>query len=152
MGLLAAVKALLSRYSHQNDIIIGSPVAGRDHLDLEGQIGLFVNTLALRTKMDASDTFSSLFSKVKEVTIAGYSHQMYAFDELVSDLTVSRDASRSPLFDIMVLLNPGQDAADSGFFDLPGVAVRSYDIGLQSSQFDLTFEFSEEAEGESGLI
>ncbi len=110
MSLLAGVKALLFRYTGQTDMVLGTPIAGRNHIDLEQQVGFFVNTLVLRTRFDASDSFAALLGKIKEVTLKAYEHQIYPFDRLVDDLKLNRDMSRSPLFDVMVVLqNTGEE-------------------------------------------
>ncbi|NIG57755.1 non-ribosomal peptide synthetase, partial [Chitinophaga sp. Cy-1792] len=90
MGLVAAVNALLYRYSGQEDIILGSPVAGREHADLEGQIGFYVNTLALRTRFSGSNNYLQLLEQVRQVTMSAYEHQSYPFDELVDALPLKR--------------------------------------------------------------
>ena len=104
MGLLATVKTLLYRYTNQEDIIIGSPIAGREHADLEDQIGFYINTLALRTQFKGEDSYKELLEKVKQVTLGAYEHQVYPFDELVDELQLNRDMSRSALFDVMIVL------------------------------------------------
>ncbi|MET3038580.1 condensation domain-containing protein, partial [Chryseobacterium sp. NRRL B-14859] len=97
MTVLSAVKVLLYRYSGQKDLIIGTPVAGREHADLEDQIGFYVNTLALRSSIDGEDRFIDFLSSVRETTLLGYSHQSYPFDRLVEDLDIVRDLSRHPV-------------------------------------------------------
>src|SRR6185369_13665956 len=86
MVLLAAVDALLYRYTMQQDIVIGSPLAGRDHHELEEQIGYYINTLALRTRPSGDDSFGVLLEKVKTTTLEAYEHQIYPFDRLVDEL------------------------------------------------------------------
>ncbi|MET4143109.1 amino acid adenylation domain-containing protein [Pedobacter sp. UYP1] len=146
MGLLAAVNALLYRYSGQEDIIIGSPVAGREHIDLEDQIGFYVNTLALRTRFTGEDNYHELLQKVKEITLGAYEHQSYPFDQLIDELNLQRDLSRSALFDIMVVLdnNQGNYNAEQHAGDL---MISHYKDGERSSsKFDLTFNFMESAD------
>ncbi len=149
MSLLSAVNALLYRYSHQSDIIIGSPIAGREHADLENQIGFYVNMLALRTRFSGEDSYIALLDKVKQVTLEGYAHQAYPFDELVEGLGLQRDRSRMPLFDIVVVLqnmdNGGQmDAAQEEPSKIRAVSYQDDQDVI--SRFDLTFSF-EEREG-----
>src|SRR5690606_11850040 len=102
MGLLATVTTLLHHYSGQQDIIIGSPIAGRQHADLDDQIGFYLNTLALRLRLDEQSTFADLLQHAKQVTLDGYEHQAYPFDQLIEDLQLQRDMSRSPLFDVLI--------------------------------------------------
>ncbi|MFP3570353.1 condensation domain-containing protein, partial [Paraburkholderia sp. SIMBA_030] len=91
------------RYSGQQDIIVGTPIAGREHPDLENQIGLYLNTLAIRTIFEnENNSFASLLDKEKNTLLSAYEHQMYPFDELVSKLNIKRDMSRSALFDVLV--------------------------------------------------
>ncbi len=104
MGLVTIMKVLIYRYTHEKDITIGSPIAGRHHEDLENQIGFYVNTMALRTEIDSTKTLISFFNQVKESILNAYNHQVYPFDSLVQDLNLKRDASRSPLFDFSIVI------------------------------------------------
>ncbi|XRE44267.1 Polyketide synthase modules-related protein [Tenacibaculum discolor] len=147
MGLLGVVNALFYHYTSQEDIIIGSPISGRDHRDLEDQIGFYVNTLALRTQFSKDDNFEVLLSKVKEVVLGAHAHQLYPFDELVSSLGLQRDMSRNPLFDVQVIVqNSNTDPTAS--LGLEGLSVESYTGEVShSSVFDLVFNFIESEEG-----
>jgi amino acid adenylation domain-containing protein/non-ribosomal peptide synthase protein (TIGR01720 family) len=146
MGLLATVKTLLYRYTNQEDIIIGSPIAGREHADLEDQIGFYVNTLAFRTQFKGSDSFKDLFQNIKQMTLNGYAHQMYPFDDLVDELRLQRDMSRSALFDVMVVLqNKERDQLEASLSD--SISVSAYkNIENSISMFDLSFDFVATAE------
>jgi amino acid adenylation domain-containing protein len=144
MGLLAGVVALLYRYTGHEDIVIGSPIAGREHIDLEDQIGFYVNTLALRARFKGEDNGRKLLENIRQTTLGAYEHQAYPFDELVGELNLQRDMSRNALFDVMVVLQnmqmdniPGQMA--------PGMLkAGEYNRGDQvTSKFDLLFNFSE---------
>jgi tyrocidine synthetase-3 len=147
MGMLSAVYALLYRYTGQEDIIIGTPVAGREHEDLADQIGFYVNTLALRGRFSGKDNFRQLFDHVRKVTLGAFEHQLYPLDQLISDLDVRRDMSRNALFDVLVTqqiigmgggqgTGPAQDAGQLRFTD--------YDRGeYESSQVDLSLDFME---------
>ena len=142
MSLLASVQGLLYRYTGQTDMVIGSPIAGRDHWELEDQIGFYVNTLAIRTRLSGDDSFSTLVNKVRENTLNAYGHQMYPFDRLVEDLKIQRDMSRSPLFDVMVVLqNTG--VGGKGLSEMEGVRIRPYEVDLRMSKYDLVFNFEE---------
>lgn len=138
-GLAALLKVLLFRYTSQEDIIIGSPVAGRDHADLEGQIGFFVNTLALRDRLKPDMRFSELLESVGTTVIEAFDHQLYPFDRLVEELNVLRDVSRSPIFDVMLVLQNNVGVTAS----IEGVSISEFDVELKQSQFDLTLIFSE---------
>ncbi|UCH98247.1 MAG: amino acid adenylation domain-containing protein, partial [Candidatus Aminicenantes bacterium] len=143
--LLATVKALLYRYTGQEDLVIGSPISGRQHRDLEEQIGFYVNTLALRTVFEGRDSFEVLLGKVKETSLAAYDHELYPFDQLVDDLELARDTSHSPLFDVMVSLNPeiGGIPAEG----IEGVTIEGYEVDSKVSKFDLLFVFTRLPEG-----
>ena len=112
MLLAALVKVLIHRYSGETDISIGFPIAGREHRDLEGQIGLFANTLVLRSRLDDAQSFASLLEQIRLSAAAVYDHQDYPLDQLVQDLNPPRDPSRNPLFDIMLVL---QNTANDSF-------------------------------------
>ncbi len=140
MTLVTAAKALLFRYTGQEDIIIGSPIAGRNHPDLEDQIGFFVNTLALRDTVSGNETFKSLLAKVRQTTLEAIMHQMYPFDRLVKELDIQRDVSRSPLFDVMLVLQNTEEV--NADFENLEITPFEYETGL--SQFDLTLIFTED--------
>jgi aspartate racemase len=101
MTLLAAFQTLLSRYSGQEDIIVGIPIAGRNQVETEGLIGLFVNSLAIRTNLSINPSFRQLLSQVREVTLEAYDHQDLPLEKLIEELKSERDLSRSPLFQVM---------------------------------------------------
>jgi amino acid adenylation domain-containing protein len=104
MGLLALVNTLLYKYTNQEDIIIGSPSAGREHVELENQIGFYINTLALRMQFKGTDSFTELLQKIKGVTLGVFEHQSYPFDVLIDDLQLMQDRSRNVLYDVAVTL------------------------------------------------
>ncbi len=143
MALLAVVKVLLFRYTGQEDVIVGSPIAGRTHRDLEDQIGFYLNTLALRDRLDATQSFRELLSQVKNTVSEALDHQVYPFDRLVDDLDLQRDLSRSPLFDVAVILQKPERSVQ----ELDGIRIEEFihDVGI--SKFDLTFDFREHPDG-----
>ena len=143
MTLVAMLKVLLYRYTGQRDIIVGSPIAGRNHADLENQIGLYLNTLALRDQFHEDISFESLLQQVKQTATEAYDHQIYPFDRLVGELSLSRDLSRSPLFDVH------GDSSEYGIPDLSleNVQTRAFFQESRISKFDLTFEFEETTDG-----
>ncbi|HJT72863.1 MAG TPA: condensation domain-containing protein, partial [Chitinophaga sp.] len=148
MGLLSAVNMLLHNYTGQEDIVIGSPVAGREHIDLEGQIGFYVNTLALRAQFKESNTYLELLEQVRQVTLGAYEHQVYPFDKLVADLGLQGDSSRNNLFDVsLILQNAGPDM-NGALHRLKGLSIAPYQQeGYELSKFDLTFFFIETPDG-----
>ncbi|MCL9807005.1 amino acid adenylation domain-containing protein [Flavobacterium amniphilum] len=144
MVLMAGIKTLLHRYSNQDDIIIGTPIAGREHPDLENQIGLYLNTLAIRTQFEEGEGFLEILKKEKETLLNGYQHQNYPFDELVGNLNLKRDLSRSTLFDVVVVLqNQAQLNNLSDNTNLKGLQAELFDFDSNTSKFDLTFTFFE---------
>ncbi|MBC8757067.1 amino acid adenylation domain-containing protein [Kordia sp. YSTF-M3] len=147
MGLSSLIKALLYRYSGQEDIIIGTPIAGREHSDLENQIGFYINNLALRTEFAGNDSFTSLLNQVKKTCLDGYDNQSYPFDLLVDELDLSRDLSRFPLFDVVVVLESDQSLSEDTV-EMEGLDVSSVRVDVDTSLYDLTFWFKESAEGE----
>lgn len=144
MGLLGAVNALLYRYTGQEDIVIGSQVAGREHADLEDQIGCYINTLALRTQFNGDKDFRALLDLIKQNTLEAYSHQNYPFNILVDNLDVRSHANRNPLFDVTVVLQNMDPNAGKEDQDLEELKVNSYtEIENVICKFDLSFDFAE---------
>ena len=141
MTLTAIVKVLLYRYTEQEDIIVGFPIAGRAHFDLEDQIGFYVNMLPLRDRVQGDATFESLLDQVRVTATGAYDHQVYPFDLLVDELNVSRDVSRSPMFDVIVVLQN----AGTPELSLDGVRVTPFVDQYDMSKFDLSFTFEEKA-------
>lgn len=145
MVLLCAYSILLYKYSGQKDIIIGSPIAQRPNAELEGLIGMFVNTLAIRTKPSGDMTVKELLRKVRETALNAYDNKDYSFEELVEKLDLKRDMSRNPIFDTMFVLQNMK--ADN--FDLKGLKCKPHKVEHILSKFDLTlyaFEGSDKTE------
>lgn len=145
MGLCAVVKILLHRYTGQQDLIIGTPVAGRGHSELENQLGFYVNTLALRDSIDPEQSFAALVDQVNATAIAAFDHQLYPFDMLVDDLTIARDISRSPVFDVMLALQNNE----TGALAVDGLNIEAFvpENHWTISRYDLLFHFSESSDG-----
>lgn len=142
MGLLAAVNVLMYRYTGQEDIVIGSPIAGREHAEMENQIGLYLNTLAFRNRFNVNENFIKLLKTVKETSLGAYEHQSYPFDELVDNLQLQRDMSRSALFDVMVSL---QKSAEHDISTLGDIKIKRYESAENVfGKFDLSFDFIED--------
>lgn len=133
MVLLAAYNVFLSRYSGQEDIVVGTPVAGRSHVQLERMLGMFVNTLALRNTPVQEKTFRQFLGEVKDNTLNAFEHQDYPFDMLVNRLHLQRDLSRNPLFDTMLRLQNFMD----GSREVPGLQVKPYPLESSFASFDL---------------
>ena len=139
MVLLSAISILLSKYSGQEDIIVGSPIAGRPHADLENIIGVFVNTLAMRNNPAGGKTYDEFLNEVKENALKSYENQDYQFEELVDKLNLRRDLSRNPLFDVMFTLQNLETIE----LEIEGLKFSSYEIRQAPAKFDLTFTAEE---------
>ncbi|MFD7192945.1 amino acid adenylation domain-containing protein, partial [Streptomyces sp. NPDC059914] len=148
MALTAAVKAVLARWSGQQDIALGTSSAARGHRDLERLVGFLVNTVVLRTDVSPELPFGELLDRVKETVLDAFAHEDVPFDKLVEAVQPERDTSRTPLVQAMVAL---QDSpADT--VSLPGAAVSLYPLERDAALFDLTFEFTERDGALSGLV
>ena len=124
------------RYTSQDDLIVGTPIANRNRVETEGLIGFFVNALVLRTDLSGNPSFRELLRRVREVCLGAYSHQGLPFDRLVEELHVKRDLSRNPLFQVMfVLLN-----APLRPLELPGLTLGLVEGDSETAQFDLTLQ------------
>ncbi|MCK4258964.1 MAG: amino acid adenylation domain-containing protein [Halanaerobiales bacterium] len=139
MVLLSGINILLSKYSGQEDIIVGSPIAGRPHADLEKIIGMFVNTLAMRNYPHGNKTYEEFLRKVKENALNAYENQDYQFEELVDKLNLKRDLSRNPLFDVMFMLQNFNNEE----LRIENLELKLYDYNSRISKFDLTISASE---------
>lgn len=148
MTLLAAFQALLFRYTDQTDIIVGTPIASRNRPELEGLIGFFVNSLALRTDLSGSPTFRELLARVREVALGAYAHQDLPFEKLVEDLHPGRDLGRNAIFQVMIALKN----TPSGEIRWPGLEVDWVEIGRKTSKFDLSLFLDDSPEGLTGAI
>ncbi|WP_409174127.1 edeine biosynthesis hybrid PKS-NRPS EdeI [Brevibacillus fortis] len=141
MTLLGALTIMLSKYAGEEDIIIGSPVAGRHHADLENIVGVFLNTLAMRNFPRSDRTVTDFLQEVKERALAALSHADYPFEMLVDRLTLPKDTARNPLFDVMFILQNTGDA--KGSMSANGLTLSPYPFEQRSAQFDLTFDIIE---------
>jgi amino acid adenylation domain-containing protein/FkbH-like protein len=141
--VVACLKALFYRYTQQQDIIIGLTSSGREHLDLQDQVGFFVNALALRTVFSGAESFETLLQRVKQTVTEALEHEVYPFDRLVEELDLERDMSRSPLFDVLVqMLNyEGVTGGAKNDTRKEAVVLEEYDIDTRASKFDLIFNF-----------
>jgi amino acid adenylation domain-containing protein len=143
MTLLAAFQTLLSRYSQQQDIATGSPIAGRRSTETENLIGFFVNTLVLRTDLSGSPTFATLLQRVKKSALEAYAHQDMPFEKLVEVLSPARDLGRSPLYQAMFAL---QNAPYSTL-ELGSATLQRFDVHTVAAQCDLTLVMAEMSGG-----
>ncbi|MDM5228718.1 amino acid adenylation domain-containing protein [Cytobacillus sp. NJ13] len=140
MIILTAYNILLSKYSGQEDITIGSPVSGRTHDELQKIIGVFVNMLPMRNYPAGSKSFRSFLKEVKNQTLEALEHQDYPFEDLVEKLEIHRDTSRHPLFDVALV----HQNMEQSQFTLEKTKVKPYNLPHTTSKFDLTLETTQE--------
>ena len=149
MTLMAAFQLFLSRCSGEDDVVVGTPVAGRTRPELEGLVGLFVNTLAVRADLGGDPDFRVLLGRVRGALLGAYSHQQLPFDRLVEELQPERSLSHTPVFQVMFAVQGGAGAAglvlEGVECTLPGTAARV-------ARFDLEVELREEPEGLRGTL
>ncbi|MFA0963356.1 amino acid adenylation domain-containing protein [Roseivirga sp. BDSF3-8] len=142
MSLMVLLNAVYHKYTGQQDLVIGSPIAGREHEGLEEQIGLFVNTLALRNNFEPDVQINDLYSTVRKNTLAGYANQLYPFDTLLNKLDYPAQPGRSPLFDVMIVLQnvpykPSEEAPET-------LSIREMKFDWGSSKYDFCYFFVED--------
>ena len=145
MVLLAGFQALLHRWTGQDDLLVGTPVANRSRPELEGLIGFFVNTLVLRGRIrDAGEAgFLGLLDRTRETAVAAYAHQDVPFERLVDELGVQRSLAHTPLVQVMLALQN----APAGPLSLPGLTLTPFDLDQGTAAFDLNLELSETSAG-----
>ncbi|HEX4494252.1 MAG TPA: amino acid adenylation domain-containing protein, partial [Thermoanaerobaculia bacterium] len=152
MVLLAAFQALLARHSGQDDLAVGSPVAGRNRVEIEGLIGFFVNTLVLRGDLRGDlaglTTFRELLGRARETALAAYLHQDVPFEKLVDELAPERSLAHTPLFQAMLVLQN----APTGSLEIETLSLRPVDVEATTSRFDLTLSLSEADGGLLGIV
>ncbi|MHC5758897.1 amino acid adenylation domain-containing protein [Nostoc sp.] len=141
MTLLTAFSILLSRYSRQEDLCIGSAIANRTHSNTESLIGFFVNTLVLRSKIKPEQSFSELLQQTRQTCLDAYAHQDIPFEYLVEQLQPERSLSHNPLFQVMMVLQNTQEAGKN--VSLPGIDIQYLEQSLPFAKFDLTLDFCE---------
>ncbi|CAH0316009.1 non-ribosomal peptide synthetase [Peribacillus sp. Bi134] len=134
MVLLASFNIFLAKYSGQEDFVVGTPIAGRNHRDLENIIGMFVNTLAIRTSVDSKLSFKEYLNSVREKTLSAYENQDYQFEDLVDQVTVNRDLNRNPLFDVMFVLQNMDEAK----LEIEELTFKPYHFSVDVEKFDIT--------------
>jgi len=142
MGLLACIKLLLYRYTGAEEIIVGTPVAGRIHPDLEDQIGPYLNVLPLRDTVRGDDRFSELLERIRETTLDAYANQLYPFDFMLTDLGLKRDSGRNPIFDVgFTLQNQNAMAMRSDMAGLKTTPLVDLDIETEDPEALTDFWF-----------
>ncbi len=147
MTLLAAFAALLARYAHQDELLIGTPIANRNRTEIEDLIGFFVNTLVLRIDLSDAPTFRTLLARVRETALEAYAYQDLPFEALVDALHVERTLDRNPLFQVMFSVQNTARPVVAG-----PLTVEPLEFPVETSKFDLSFTVVEEAVGMSGTL
>ena len=148
MTLLAAFQSLLHRYSGQDDISVGSPIANRNQVETEALIGLFINTIVLRTELSGDPTFLELLRRVRETALGAYMNQDLPFEKLVSELRPERHLNHSPLFQVMFVLQNTPSKPP----ELRDLTVQRLGIDRGTALYELTLELRESPDGLSGFI
>ncbi len=133
MTLLAAFQILLWRYSNQDDIVVGSPIAGRNRVETEDLIGFFINTLVLRANLSGNPTFQTLLDQVRETSLGAYAHQDLPFEKLVEELQPKRDLNRNPLFQVMFQFQN----TPAAYPNLNGLSTTKVSLPTETAKFDL---------------
>jgi amino acid adenylation domain-containing protein len=148
MTLLAAFQVLLYRYSEQEDIIVGSPIANRNFVELEGLIGFFVNMLPLRTNLSGNPTFVELLARVREVTLEAYAHQDLPFEQIVEKLQPERDLVRTPLVQVVCSLDNAPDSS----LTLVDLSINQLPIYTGTAMFDLILGLVDRKQALTGSV
>ncbi|MBV9773439.1 MAG: AMP-binding protein, partial [Gemmatimonadetes bacterium] len=148
MTLLSAFKVLLARYAGDTDVVVGTPVAGRNRPELEGLIGLFVNTLALRTELDGEPTFAEVLARVRDTVADAQAHQDLPFERVVEELRAGSDPRRNPLFDVTFTYA----TASREEVRLPGLTLTPAPTGTGTAKFDLELHLVEAGGGLDGEL
>jgi non-ribosomal peptide synthetase component F len=148
MTLLAGFQTLLYRYTGQDDIVVGTPIANRNRAEIEGLIGFFVNTLALRIDLSGDPTFRELVKRVRDVTLNAYAHQDLPFERVIEELQPERDKRMNPLFQILFVL---QNSPMSPL-DLPGITINKLETNTRSAMFDIMMIMVDSGAGLIGYV
>lgn len=143
MVMLAAYNILLNKYTEKEDIVVGCPIAGRHHSDLNKIVGMFVNTLALRNFPKDELSFRDFVMNVKDTCLGAYENQDYQFEDLVDLLNIKRDTSRNPIFETMLTLQN----MDRGEFSIEGIEANKFDFENKTSMFDITLKIYDDNNG-----
>src|SRR5215469_17764297 len=148
MALHAALSVVLWRWSGSGDVVVGTAAAGRERVEVEGLIGFFVNTLALRLKLDGAESVRDLLARARAAALGAYAHQAVPFEQVVDALHPARRLDASPLFQVMLVLQGDAPAVPA----LAGLAVEALSVPAVSAPFDLTLSLAERADGIAGEL
>ncbi|HEU4834404.1 MAG TPA: amino acid adenylation domain-containing protein, partial [Pyrinomonadaceae bacterium] len=148
MTLLAAFSNLLQRYTHAEELLIGTPIAGRNHREIEELIGIFINTLVLRVDLSSDPSFRELLQRVRRVCLEAHANQDVPFEKIVEELQPERSLSHTPFFQVMFVLQNTPQAE----FKLPGLRLNQIEIRREIAKFDLVLDVRESAAGIEGIF
>jgi non-ribosomal peptide synthetase component F len=148
MTLLAAFKTLLYRYSGEEEIVVGSPVATRNMRETESLIGFFVNILALRTDLSGNPTFEELLARVRRTSLGAYAHQDVPFESLLGELHIERKTSHAPLFQVVFVLQNIPLSA----LELPGLTLSPFNVDRGTTHLDLYLSVTDTEQGMNWLL
>lgn len=148
MFLIAVFQTLLHRYCQQDDILVGTPTAGRTRLETQELIGAFINTLVLRTDLSGDPSFQELLSRVRTVAMDAYAHQDLPFEKLVAELRLQRDLSRTPIFQVAFVFQNTPFPS----MNVPGLNIKLLPIDRRAAQFDLSLIVNESKKGLEGAF
>ncbi|NQY62739.1 MAG: non-ribosomal peptide synthetase, partial [Alteromonadaceae bacterium] len=143
MGIHAAFSALLSHYSNETDIVMGTPIANREQEEVANLIGFFVNTLVLRSDLSDNPSFNALLQQSKDMLLEAYAHQQVPFEQIVEQLQPERSLRHSPLFQVMLILQNNEE----GELSLPGISLEAVGQASTVAKYDLTLNVTESDEG-----
>jgi amino acid adenylation domain-containing protein/non-ribosomal peptide synthase protein (TIGR01720 family) len=149
MSLLAGFQALLWRYTGAAEVVVGAPIAGRNRVELEGLVGFFANTLALRVGVSGAESFAELLGAVKRVCLGAYEHQEIPFEKVVDELQLPRRLSHTPLFQVALAL---QNAPAEPSLKLPGLSLEPLAVETGWAKFDLELELTDTGETIFGVM
>ncbi len=149
MTLLAGWQALLWRYTGAEEVVVGAPIAGRGRAELEGLVGFFANTLALRARVDGGESFAGLLGQVREACVGAYEHQEVPFEKVVDELQLPRRLSHTPLFQVAIAL---QNESGESSLKLPGLSLEPLDVETGRAKFDLELELTDTGDDVLGVM
>ncbi|HEY0022711.1 MAG TPA: amino acid adenylation domain-containing protein [Longimicrobium sp.] len=152
MTLLSAFQVLLGKYAGSEDVVVGSPIAGRTRGEVEELIGFFVNTLVLRTDLSGDPSFREVLRRVREATLGAYAHQEVPFEKLVAELQPERSLSHSPLFQVLFTVQNAGGGGGGGGDALAGLRVGGIGAAMENAKFDLSLELAATPQGLGGGV
>ena len=154
MALLACFGLVLGRWSGQREVVVGTPIANRTRVEVEGLIGFFVNTLALRLDLGGLPRGVELLARARAVALGGYDHQAVPFEQVVEALNPERSLGHSPVFQAMLVLQnaPSEARAGTDCWRWPGLAGEALELGSLGSKFDVTLSLAETGGGLEGSL